>query len=150
VAVCAALAGCGRRQTVTKSKQQKRCAGEHRGRDGLRGKLRDDALPRKRVGRVDGKRAFAHVAKQVGFWARDLRVRPRLGNAGVHSVRVWRLRLQGGDGIIVYADTPGGPGSLPIEEYRGKKIPTLQAGNFIIRLATHYDTKAAGKFVWSG
>jgi len=101
----------------------------------------DDAPPAEKTGGFDGKRAFAHVVKQVGFGPRPS------GSAAIVQLQEY---IQGEltsygckvDVDAFSADTP--VGRLPMKNLVAK-IPGDKPG--IIMLATHYDTKRLGNFV---
>ena len=101
----------------------------------------DNAPPAEKTGGFDGKRAFAHVAKQVGFGPRPS------GSAAIGQLQEY---IQGEltsygckvDTDSFTADTP--VGRLPMKNIVAK-IPGDKPG--IIMLATHYDTKLLSNFV---
>jgi glutaminyl-peptide cyclotransferase len=101
----------------------------------------DEAPPAEQTGGFDGKRAFAHVAKQVGFGPRPS------GSVAIGQLQEYiqsELRSCGCqvDVDSFTADTP--VGRLPMKNIVAK-IPGDKAG--IILLATHYDTKLLPNFV---
>jgi glutaminyl-peptide cyclotransferase len=101
----------------------------------------DEALPAEQTGGFDGKRAFAHVARQVGFGPRPS------GSAAIVQLQEYIQSELTGYGCKVEtdsfsADTP--VGRLPMKNIVAK-IPGDQPG--IIMLATHYDTKLLPNFV---
>ncbi len=101
----------------------------------------DEAPPAEQTGGFDGKRAFAHVAKQVGFGPRPS------GSAAIGQLQEYIQSELTSYGCKVdvdsfSADTP--VGRLPMENIVAK-IPGDKAG--IIMLATHYDTKRLENFV---
>ena len=101
----------------------------------------DDAPPAEKMGGFDGKRAFAHVAKQVGFGPRPS------GSAAIGQLQEYIQAELTGYGCNVdtdsfTADTP--VGRLPMKNIVAK-IPGDKPG--IIMLATHYDTKLLPNFV---
>ena len=101
----------------------------------------DDAPPAEKTGGFDGKRAFAQVAKQVGFGPRP---------SGSPAIAKLQEYIQGElasygckvDTDAFTADTP--VGRLPMKNIVAK-IPGDKPG--IIVLATHYDTKLMPNFV---
>src|ERR1700731_4161506 len=101
----------------------------------------DDAPPAEKTGGFDGKRAFAHVAKQVGFGPRPS------GSAAIGQLQEYiqnELTSYGCKTVVdsFTADTPAG--RLPMKNIVAK-IPGDKPG--IIMLATHYDTKLMKNFV---
>jgi glutaminyl-peptide cyclotransferase len=101
----------------------------------------DDAPPAEKTGGFDGKRAFAHVAKQVGFGPRPS------GSAAIGQLQEYIQNELTSYGCKVdtdsfTADTP--VGRLPMKNIEAK-IPGDKPG--IIVLATHYDTKLLPNFV---
>jgi Zn-dependent M28 family amino/carboxypeptidase len=101
----------------------------------------DEAPPAEQTGGFDGKRAFAHVAKQVGFGPRPS------GSAAIGQVQEYMQSELASYGCKVEtdsftADTP--VGRLPMKNIVAK-IPGDKPG--IIMLATHYDTKRLENFV---
>ena len=108
-------------------------AGEQRGGD--------EAPPADQTGGFDSKRAFAHVAKQVGFGPRPS------GSAAIGQLQEYIQSELTSYGCKVdvdsfSADTP--VGRLPMKNIVAK-IPGDKPG--IIMLATHYDTKLLPNFV---
>jgi glutaminyl-peptide cyclotransferase len=100
-----------------------------------------DAPPADKAGGFDGKRAFAQVAKQVGFGPRPS------GSAAIGQLQEYIQNELTSYGCKVdtdsfTADTP--VGRLPMKNIVAK-IPGDKAG--IIMLATHYDTKLMQNFV---
>ena len=101
----------------------------------------DDAPPADKTGGFDGKRAFAHVVKQVGFGPRPS------GSAAIGQLQEY---IQGEltsygckvDVDSFSADTPAG--RLPMKNIVAK-VPGDKPG--IIMLASHYDTKRIDGFV---
>src|SRR5882672_12711930 len=101
----------------------------------------EDAPPPEKTGGFDGKRAFAHVAKQVSFGPRP---------SGSQSIMQLQDYLQSelkSYGCTVEtdaftADTP--VGRLPMKNIL-VKIPGEKPG--VILLATHYDTLLTENFV---
>jgi glutaminyl-peptide cyclotransferase len=101
----------------------------------------DDALPAEKTGGFDGARAFAHVAKQVGFGPR-----PSGSQAIVQTQQYIKSELKSYGCVFetddFSADTPAG--RLPMQNIV-VKIPGEKPG--IILLGTHYDTKRMDNFV---
>src|SRR5216684_5842599 len=101
----------------------------------------DDAPPPEKAGGFDGKRGFAHVAKQVGFGPHPS------GSPAIVQVQEYLLSELKSYGCAVEtdsfsADTPAG--RLPMKNLL-VKIPGEKPG--IILLGTHYDTKKLDNFV---
>src|SRR6266446_6251492 len=101
----------------------------------------DEAPPAEKTGGFDGKRAFAHVAKQVGFGPRPS------GSAAIGQLQEYIQSELASYGCKVEtdsftADTP--VGRLAMKNIVAK-IPGDKPG--IIMLATHYDTKRLENFV---
>lgn len=101
----------------------------------------DDAPPAEKTGGFDGKRAFAHVVKQVGFGPRPS------GSPAIGQLQQYIQSELTGYGCKIdvdsfSADTPAG--RLPMKNIAAK-IPGDKPG--IIMLATHYDTKRLENFV---
>jgi hypothetical protein len=101
----------------------------------------DDAPPAEKTGGFDGKRAFAHVAKQVAFGPRPS------GSPAIAQLQGYIQSELASYGCKVEtdafsADTP--EGRLPMKNIVAK-IPGDKPG--IIMLATHYDTKLMPNFV---
>jgi glutaminyl-peptide cyclotransferase len=101
----------------------------------------DDAPPPDKTGGFDGKRAFAQVAKQVGFGPRPS------GSPAIAQLQEYiesELRSYGCEVDVdsFSANTP--VGRLPMKNIVAK-IPGAKPG--IIMLATHYDTKRLDNFV---
>jgi glutaminyl-peptide cyclotransferase len=101
----------------------------------------DEAPPSDQTGGFDGKRAFAHVVKQVGFGPRPS------GSAAIGQLQEYIQSELTSYGCKVdvdsfSADTP--VGRLPMKNIVAK-IPGDKPG--IIMLATHYDTKLLPNFV---
>jgi Zn-dependent M28 family amino/carboxypeptidase len=101
----------------------------------------DDAPPPEKAGGFDGKRAFAHVAKQVGFGPHPS------GSPAIVQVQEYLLSELKSYGCTVEtdafsADTPAG--RVPMKNIL-VKIPGEKPG--IILLGTHYDTKKLDNFV---
>ena len=101
----------------------------------------DDALPPEKVGGFDGKRAFAHVAKQVSFGPRPS------GSQAILQLQDYLQSELKSYGCTVEtdaftADTP--VGRLPMKNIL-VKIPGDKPG--VILLGTHYDTKRLDNFV---
>src|SRR6202048_1120968 len=135
LAVCAALAACGAKADGDSSAPVSTAAAT-----GSQPAW-DDALPAEKTGGCDGKRAFAHVAKQVGFGPRPS------GSAAIGQLQEYIQSELASYGCKVdtdsfTADTP--VGRLPMTNIVAK-IPGDKPG--IIMLATHYDTKRLENFV---
>ena len=101
----------------------------------------DDAPPPEKAGGFDGKRGFAHVAKQVGFGPHPS------GSPAIVQVQEYLLSELKSYGCTVEtdafsADTPAG--RVPMKNIL-VKIPGEKPG--IILLGTHYDTKKLDNFV---
>src|SRR6266478_5696923 len=101
----------------------------------------EDAPPPEKTGGVDGKRAFAHVAKQVGFGPRPS------GSPALAHLQEYLLSELKSYGCFVEtdafsADTP--IGRLPMKNIL-VKIPGEKPG--VILLGTHYDTLLMDNFV---
>jgi glutaminyl-peptide cyclotransferase len=101
----------------------------------------DDAPPPEKTGGFDGKRAFAHVAKQVSFGPHSS------GSAAIAQVQEYLVSELKSCGCTVEtdafsADTPAG--RLPMKNIL-VKIPGEKPG--VILLGTHYDTKKLDNFV---
>src|SRR6266403_5701777 len=101
----------------------------------------DEAPPAEKTGGFDGKRAFAHVVKQVGFGPRPS------GSAATGQLQDYIQSELTSYGCKVdtdsfSADTPAG--RLPMKNIVAR-IPGDKPG--IIMLATHYDTKRLENFV---
>jgi hypothetical protein len=101
----------------------------------------DEAPPAEKTGGFDGKRAFEHVAKQVGFGPRPS------GSAAIGQLQEYIQSELTSYGCKVdtdsfTADTP--VGRLPMKNIVAK-IPGDKPG--IIMLATHYDTVLLKDFV---
>ncbi len=101
----------------------------------------DDAPPPEKTGGFDGKRAFAHVVKQVSFGPR-----PSGSQALVHLQDYLQSELKS-YGCTVETDSFGAP--TPVGRLSMKnilvKIPGEKPG--VILLGTHYDTKLLDNFV---
>src|SRR6266849_128984 len=101
----------------------------------------DDAPPPEKTGGFDGKRAFAHVAKQVSFGPR-----PSGSQAIAHLQDYLQSELKS-YGCSVETDSFGADtpvGRLPMKNIL-VKIPGEKPG--VILLGTHYDTKRLENFV---
>ena len=103
--------------------------------------IADDAPPPDKTGGFDGKRAFAHVVKQVAFGPRPA------GSAAIAQTQDYIAAELKSYGCTVEtdafsADTPAG--RLPMKNILAK-IPGSSPG--IILLGTHYDTKRLVNFV---
>jgi glutaminyl-peptide cyclotransferase len=101
----------------------------------------DDAPPPEKAGGFDGKRAFAHVARQVGFGPHPS------GSPAIVQVQEYLLSELKSYGCTVEtdafsADTPAG--RVPMKNIL-VKIAGEKPG--IILLGTHYDTKKLDNFV---
>ncbi len=101
----------------------------------------DDAPPPEETGGFDGKRAFAHVAKQVSFGPHPS------GSPAIAQVQEYLLSELKSYGCTVEtdafsSDTPAG--RLPMKDII-VKIPGEKPG--VILLGTHYDTKKLDNFV---
>src|SRR5216684_700852 len=101
----------------------------------------DDAPPPDNTGGFDGKRAFAHVARQVAFGPRPA------GSAALAQTQDYIVAELKSYGCMVEtdafsADTPAG--RLPMKNIL-VKMPGSSPG--IILLGTHYDTKRLENFV---
>jgi glutaminyl-peptide cyclotransferase len=101
----------------------------------------DDAPPPEKTGGFDGKRAFAHVAKQVSFGPHPS------GSPAIAQVQEYLLSELKSYGCTVEtdafnSDTPAG--RLPMKNIV-VKIPGEKPG--VILLGTHYDTKKLDNFV---
>jgi glutaminyl-peptide cyclotransferase len=99
----------------------------------------DDAPPAEQTGGFDGKRAFAHVAKQVSFGPRPS------GSPAIGQLQNYIQSELSSYGCKVdtddfHADTPVGP--LAMKNIVAK-IPGEKSG--IIMLATHYDTARSAR-----
>jgi glutaminyl-peptide cyclotransferase len=101
----------------------------------------DDALPPEKTGGFDGKRAFAHVAKQVSFGPHPAGSQ---ANSQVQDYLKSELESYGCtvETDSFSADTPAG--RLPMKNIL-VKIPGEMPG--VILLGTHYDTKRIANFV---
>jgi len=105
------------------------------------GQVTEDALPADKTGGFDGKRAYEHVAKQVGFGPRPS------GSQSIQQVQDYILSQLTSSGCNVdtdsfSADTPAGPVAM---KNILVKAPGERPG--IILLTTHYDTKKLENFV---
>lgn len=101
----------------------------------------DDAPPPEKTGGFDGKRTFAHVAKQVSFGPHPS------GSPAITQVQDYLLSELKSYGCTVEtdafsADTP--VGRLPMKNFL-VKIPGEKPG--VILLGTHYDTLLMQNFV---
>jgi Zn-dependent M28 family amino/carboxypeptidase len=140
VLVCAAaLAGCKAKADATGDAASTSTAAVASQSTGA--KSGGDAPPAEKTGGFDGKRAFAQVAKQVGFGPRPS------GSAAIGQLQDYienELKSYGCkvDTDSFTADTP--VGRLPMKNIVAK-IPGEKPG--IIILATHYDTKLMQNFV---
>jgi hypothetical protein len=135
LALCATAAGCKTNVHDSSATPASSAAAATPGPAG------DDALPAEKTGGFDGKRAFAHVAKQVGFGPRPS------GSAAIRQLQEYIQSELASYGCKVDAD------SFSVETPVGRlqmknivaKIPGDKPG--IIMLATHYDTKLMKNFV---
>src|SRR6266853_3313858 len=101
----------------------------------------DDAPPPEKTGGFDGKRAFAHVAKQVSFGPHPS------GSAAIARVQDYLLSELKSYGCSVETDSFGADtpvGRLPMKNFL-VKIPGEKPG--VILLGTHYDTLLKDNFV---
>jgi Zn-dependent M28 family amino/carboxypeptidase len=101
----------------------------------------DDALPPEKTGGFDGSRAFAMVAKQVGFGPRPS------GSQAIAKLQDFLLTELQSYGCTVETDNFSAEtvaGRLTMKNFL-VKIPGEKPG--IILLGTHYDTKLLDKFV---
>jgi len=101
----------------------------------------DEAPPPEKTGGFDGKRAFAHVAKQVSFGPHPS------GSPAIAQVQDYLLSELKGYGCNVETDAFGADtpvGRLPMKNIL-VKIPGEKPG--VILLGTHYDTKRLDNFV---
>jgi glutaminyl-peptide cyclotransferase len=101
----------------------------------------DDAIPAEKTGGFDGKKAYEHVAKLVGFGPRPA------GSQAILQAQDYITSQLSSYGCTVdtdsfSADTP--TGRLPMKNIVAK-VPGERQG--IILLATHYDTKRLDNFV---
>jgi Zn-dependent M28 family amino/carboxypeptidase len=101
----------------------------------------DDAPPPESMGGFDGRRAYAHVAKQVGFGPR-----PSGSSAIIQTQDYIQSELKSYGCTVetdsFTSDTPAG--RLPMKNIL-VKIPGDKPG--VILLGTHYDTKRLENFV---
>src|SRR5260370_816036 len=101
----------------------------------------DDAPPPEKTGGFDGKRAFAHVAKQVNFGPHPS------GSPAIAKVQDYLLAELKSYGCFVETDSFGA--DTPIGRLNMKnilvKIPGEKPG--VILLGTHYDTLLMDNFV---
>jgi hypothetical protein len=101
----------------------------------------DEVPPPEKTGGFDGKRAFAHVAKQVSFGPHPS------GSAAIAKVQDYLLTELKGYGCAVETDSFGADtpvGRLPMKNILAK-IPGEKPG--ILLLGTHYDTLLMDNFV---
>jgi glutaminyl-peptide cyclotransferase len=101
----------------------------------------DDALPPEKTGGFDGAKAYAHVAKQVGFGPRPAGSQAILQTQDYISSQLSSFGCTV-DADSFSADTPAG--RLPMKNIFAKIQGERQG---IILLATHYDTKKLDNFV---
>src|SRR5260370_20015905 len=101
----------------------------------------DEAPPAEKMGGFDGKRAFAHVAKQVGFGPRPS------GSAAIGQLQEYIQAELTSYGCKV--DTDSFTADKPVGRLPKKNIVAEIPGDNpgIIMLATPYGTKLLGKFV---
>jgi peptidase M28-like protein len=103
--------------------------------------MADDATPPEKTGGFDGKRAFAHVAKQVSFGPHPS------GSPTIAKVQDYLLAELKSYGCFVETDSFGA--DTPIGRLNMKnilvKIPGEKPG--VILLGTHYDTLLMDNFV---
>lgn len=101
----------------------------------------DDAPPPQKTGGFDGKRAYAHVAKQVGFGPRPS------GSPAIAQTQQYLLSELSSYGCTV--DTDAFNAQTPAGQIAMKnilvKVPGDKPGIFL--LGTHYDTKRLDNFV---
>src|SRR5260370_15973791 len=99
----------------------------------------DDALPSEKTGGFNGKRALAHVAKQVSFGPRPSgsEAIAKLQNYIQSELSSYGCKVEADD---FHADTPIGRLSM---KNIVAKIPGEKPG--IIMLATHYDTARSAR-----
>ena len=140
VAVCVAIAGCGAKadggalaaSTVSAAPSEVKLPAQQ---------ANDEAPPAEKTGGFDGKRAFVHVAKQVGFGPRPS------GSPAIGPLQEYIQSELTRYGCKVDVDSFSAPtpvGRLPMKNIVAK-IPGDKPG--IILLATHYDTKLMPNFV---
>jgi hypothetical protein len=101
----------------------------------------DDAPPPEKTGGIDGKRAFAHVAKLVSFGPHPS------GSPAIAQVQEYLLSELKSYGCTVETDTFSSDtpaGRIPMKNIL-VKIPGEKPG--VILLGTHYDTKKLDNFV---
>lgn len=101
----------------------------------------DEAPPPEKTGGFDGKRAFAHVAKQVSFGPRPS------GSPAIVNLQDYLQSELKSYGCNVETDSFGADtpvGRLPMKNIL-VKIPGEKPG--VILLGTHYDTKILDNFV---
>jgi Zn-dependent M28 family amino/carboxypeptidase len=101
----------------------------------------DEAPPPEKTGGFDGKRVFAHVAKQVSFGPRPS------GSQAIVNLQDYLQSELKSYGCNVEADSFGADtpvGRLPMKNIL-VKIPGEKPG--VILLGTHYDTKILDNFV---
>jgi glutaminyl-peptide cyclotransferase len=100
-----------------------------------------DALPPEKTGGFDGKRAFAHVAKQVSFGPHPS------GSPAIAQLQDYLLSELKGCGCTVDVDSFGSDtpaGRIQMKNFL-VKVPGAKPG--ILLLGTHYDTKRISNFV---
>ncbi len=101
----------------------------------------DDAPPPEKTGGFDGKRAFAHVAKQVSFGSHPS------GSPAIAKVQDYLLAELKSYGCVVETDSFGA--DTPVGRLSMKNILVKISGEQpgIILLGTHYDTLLMDNFV---
>src|SRR5216683_219936 len=101
----------------------------------------DDAPPPEKAGGFDGKRGFAHVAKQVGFGPHPS------GSPAIAKVQDYLLAELKSYGCVVETDSFGA--DTPVGRLSMKNILVKISGEQpgIILLGTHYDTLLMDNFV---
>jgi len=140
VVVCVVMAGCGAKADGGAATAASTPPGNSEAKTAAH-QANDDAPPAEKTGGFDGKRAFAHVAKQVGFGPRPAGSEAigRLQDYIQSELTSYGCKV---DTDSFTADTP--VGRLPMKNIVAK-IPGDKPG--IIMLATHYDTKLMPNFV---
>jgi glutaminyl-peptide cyclotransferase len=101
----------------------------------------EDTPPPEKTGGFDGKRAYAHVAKQVGFGPRPS------GSQAIAEAQDYILSELSSYGCAVETDAFNAqtPAGLLAMKNILVKVPGDKPG--IVLLGTHYDTKNMGNFV---
>jgi hypothetical protein len=140
VVVCVVMAGCGAKADGGAATAASTPPGNSEAKTAAH-QANDDAPPAEKTGGFDGKRAFAHVAKQVGFGPRPAgsEALGRLQEYIQSELTSYGCKV---DTDSFTADTP--VGRLPMKNIVAK-IPGDKPE--IIMLATHYDTKLMPNFV---